>query len=146
MLSLIDTKPMFPGWGLVYQSGVIASESYKGNGLTVSMSGNENWRDPCLWINMRDDDVYVLTTPMLFAMTSAALGFLRRGFNVLIHCNEGKYRSTYLDVAVHIGAGMPFDDAFALVQARHPIADLRNGTKAQLQEMEHQLLVKGNKP
>ena len=46
VLSLIDTAQMFPGWGQVWQSGVIASEDWDNQGLIVSMSGNENWQPP----------------------------------------------------------------------------------------------------
>lgn len=146
-LDAIDLTPMRPGWGIVYQSGVLASEELMGsdfpdNGLIVSMSGNENFRGPCLWIDMKDNDTTILADPVLFALVEAVLSFLKCGINVLIHCNEGKYRSTYLDVAVHIrGAAMTYREAFTLVKERHPIAGLRKGTFTQLDRME--LTLKG---
>lgn len=136
VLSLIDVEPLNPGWGKVWQSGVIASEDWDNEGLIVSMAGNENWQPPCLWVDIPDDEVYALPDPMLIAFVDAILAFLRQGKNVLIHCNEGKYRSTYMDVAVHIRAGMSLVDASRLVYKQHPIATLRNGTAEQLKRME----------
>lgn len=139
-LSLIDDEPLKEGWGRVYQCGVIASQDPDVPlGLIVSMSGNENLWSPCLWLDMADNDQYVLPDTALLSVAEAILAFLAGGFNVLIHCNEGKYRSTYMDVAVHMRAGMLFEDAFALVRSKHPIADLRAGTMAQLKRMEQNL-------
>ncbi len=137
VLSLIDVLPMQPGWGSVYQSGAIASEDWDNTGLIVSMSGNENWQPPCLWVDIPDNDDYVLPDDMLLAFVDAICAFLKQGYNVLIHCNEGKYRSTYMDVAVHMrGGGMNQAAAFEQIKARHPIAALRNGTDAQLMLLE----------
>lgn len=138
-LSLIDVNPIRPGWGRVWQSGVIASEEWLEKGLIVSMTGNENYKPPCLWVDMPDNDIHILPDPVLMAMTDAIVAFLSRGKDVLIHCNEGKYRSTYMDVAVHERVGMTYRDAFALVKLRHPIAGLRKGTYTQLDRMEAEL-------
>lgn len=141
MLNLIDVEPLHPGWGRVWQSGVIASwldvDKLPEHSMVVSMSGNENWITwPCLWLNIRDDDEYVLPDAMLAAICGMITSDLSRGFDVLIHCNEGKYRSTYMDVAIHIwAAGMSFERAFETIKARHPIASLRAGTAKQLQAM-----------
>lgn len=131
MLSLIDEQPIEPGYGRIYQSGVIASEDWE-DGLIVSMSGNENYRPPCLWIDIPDNNIYVLPERTLICMCAASEDFLSHGFDVLIHCNEGKYRSTYMDVALHMYIGMSFDEALTLVSQRHPIARLREGTLSQL--------------
>jgi protein-tyrosine phosphatase len=140
VLSLIDTNPMRPGWGRVYQSGVIASESWDQDGLIISMSGNENFEGPCLWRDMPDNEVSTLPDEMLFAFVDAAIAFLRQGKDVLIHCNEGKYRSTYMDVAVHVRGGkMSSVKAYEMIKAHHPIACLREGTDAQLRRLESKL-------
>jgi len=136
VLSLIDIEPLKLNWGRVWQSGMIASEDWDNQGLIVSMSGNENWQPPCLWVDIPDNDVYVLPDPMLLAFTDAILSFLRQKKDVLIHCNEGKYRSTYMDVAVHMRAGMNYLSALLLIKKNHPIATLRTGTSDQLQAME----------
>jgi protein-tyrosine phosphatase len=136
-LSLIDVTPMHPGWGRVFQSGVIASEDWDQKGLVISLAGNENWMGPCLWLLMPDSDMYVLPDTFLVAMVDATIAFLKKGIDVLIHCNEGKYRSSYLDAAVHMRAGpMTYHDAFALIRQHHPIAGMRGGTYAQLNRME----------
>ncbi len=135
MLNLIDEIQLHSGWGRVYQSGEIASLSWENDGLVISASGNLNFRGPCLWFDMDDDDVTVLPDKRLFAIANAAVDFLVRGFDVLIHCNEGKYRSTYIDVAVHMTAGMGFAESLHLIKMRHPIAELRRGTFAQLKEI-----------
>jgi protein-tyrosine phosphatase len=135
VLSLIDDHPA-PGMGRVWQSGVIASEDWDNEGLIVSMAGNENWSPPCLWVDIPDNDSYTLPDPMLIAFCDSIVAFLKAGKDVLIHCNEGKFRSTYMDVAVHMRQGMGFQDAAALVKAKHPIAELRAGTSAQLIRME----------
>lgn len=139
VLSLIDQAPMNPGWGQIWQSGALASLDWDEKGLTVSMSGNENFEGPCLWVSIPDNDSYTLPDAMLLAFTGAILSFLKKGQNILIHCNEGKHRSTYMDVAVHMRAGMTFVMAYALVKGRHPIANLRTGTAAQLIRMEPML-------
>jgi protein-tyrosine phosphatase len=137
MINQIDSFPIRPGWGKIYQSGVIASLDSDLDGLTVSMSGNENFKPPVLWIDIPDNDEYILPFPILWAMCDAIVAFLAQGKDVLIHCNEGKYRSTYMDVAVHIRAGQSFDVAYSNIQAHHPIAELRQGTRKQLQEVSH---------
>lgn len=139
VLSLIDVEPLKPGWGRVYQSGVIASEDWTNTGLVVSMSGNENWQPPCLWVDIPDDEIYALPDELLVAFAEAIIAFLRQGKDVLIHCNEGKYRSTYMDAYVHMYAGMSLAAAFERIRARHPIAALRQGTEAQLRRMESAL-------
>jgi hypothetical protein len=136
MLNLIDEVPLHTGWGRVYQSGELASLDWKDDGLILSASGNLNFQGPCLWFYMADNDLSVLPEKRLFAVTATAIQFLSRGFDVLIHCNEGKYRSTYIDVAVHMAAGMGFVESFQLVKTRHSIADLRVGTLAQLKELQ----------
>ncbi len=137
VLSLIDVEPMQPSWGKVYQSGVIASEDWDRSGLIVSMAGNENIAGPCLWINMPDDDVHTLRDSELLAFVDIILRFLQAGMDVLIHCNEGKYRSTYMDMAVHMRGGrMSLPQAFEMIHARHPIAALRAGTHDQLTRLE----------
>jgi hypothetical protein len=135
MLNLIDEIQLHTGWGRVYQSGELASMDWENEGLILSASGNLNFRGPCLWFYMEDDDATILPEKKLFAITATAIDFLTRGFDVLIHCNEGKYRSTYIDVAVHMFAGMGFQESFQLVKSRHAIADLRAGTLAQLKEL-----------
>jgi len=132
---------MQAGWGRVYQSGVIASEGWDHDGLIVSMSGNENLAGPCLWINMPDDDTHTLPDDELLAIVNTIAAFLSRGMDVLIHCNEGKYRSTYVDVAVHMrGGAMDLPQAFEMIHARHPIAALRAGTHDQLTRLEATLM------
>lgn len=136
MLNLIDVEPMHPGWGKVYQSGMIASEDWENDGLIVSMIGNTNFRGPCFWISMPDTNEDVLPDDHLKEMVEAIMAFLKNGTDVLIHCLEGKYRSTYMDVAVHIAGGMSFEVAFEQIIARHPIAQLREGCASQLKRME----------
>lgn len=136
-LSLIDVDPMEPSWGRIYQSGVLGSEDWDHDGLVVSMSGNENFDGPCLWVDMDDNEIDTLPYAMLVAFVGAITAFLAQGTDVLIHCNEGKYRSTYMDVAVHIKAGkMRLEEAFETIRARHPLACLRQGTEAQLRLLE----------
>lgn len=143
VLSLIDATPMASGWGNVYQSGAIASLELEGSvlptdRLIVSMSGDENWfQHPCLQTFMEDNDTTVLSDAVLTAFVDAIIAFLKNGVSVLIHCNEGKYRSTYMDVAVHMRVKkMSAAQAFELVKAHHPIAALRAGTDEQLRRLE----------
>jgi protein-tyrosine phosphatase len=127
---------MKPAWGRIYQSGVIASEDWDQDGLIVSLSGNENFRGPVLWVDMPDNDIDTLPSPLLISFVETVISFLRQGIDVLIHCNEGKYRSTYLDMAVHIKCGMSFEEAYELIRMRHPIAALRIGTEEQLRQLK----------
>lgn len=137
MISLIDIEPMNPGWGKVYQSGVIASENWDNKGLIISMIGNTNFRGPCFWISMVDNEEDTLPDESLIEIVDSAIVYLKNGDDVLIHCFEGKYRSTYLDVAVHMrGARISFEESYFLVVNQHPIAKLRTGTREQLQRME----------
>lgn len=136
-LSLIDVEPMQPAWGRVFQSGVFASEEWNRGGLIVSMSGNENWHGPCLWTYLEDTEFETLSYLTLLAFIDSITAFLEQGHDVLIHCNEGKYRSTYMDVAVHMKAGrMSYEKAFERIKARHPIAAIRQGTEKQLRLLE----------
>ena len=61
MLNLIDEIQLHTGWGRVYQSGELASMDWENEGLILSASGNLNFRGPCLWFYMEDDDATILT-------------------------------------------------------------------------------------
>ena len=135
----IDLEPLEPGWGCVWQSGL--DEWWQGRKvhlpkITVSMIGPVDPSVMSLSVFMDDTDTAILPDNELLAMSDAALSFLKCGTDIIVHCFEGKYRSTYMDVAIHMRAGMLFEDAYALVRSRHTIALLRNGTMVQLKRME----------
>lgn len=142
-LDLIDQTPMRPGWGQVWQCGEIAEvlQSYHLTAprLIVSMVGQAwSFSDELhMVIFMPDDDRTILPDGTLIAMVDSIINCLQRGLNVVIHCFEGKYRSTYMDVAVHMRVlNYSPSQALGYVKNNHPIADLRKGTTAQLIRLE----------
>lgn len=141
-MNQIDLAPIVPGYGMIWQGSEIDAwfDRIPSPKAVVSMIGDIGL-GPCVSCAMGDNDIDILPDVMLLAMCDAAIGFLGNGFNLLVHCFEGKYRSTYMDVAIHMRLGMAFDDAFALVRRRHTLADLRPGTKNQLMRMEGKLHV-----
>lgn len=136
-MDLIDLKPAKPGWGQVWQGSELADwfDKVPSPKCVISMVG-ECGLGPAISWAMIDDDRATLPDAGLIAAADASIGFLKNGYNLLVHCFEGKFRSTYMDVAIHMRTGMLFADAYALVRSRHVIADLREGTKAQLMRLE----------
>lgn len=141
-LNLIDIEPMKPGWGRVWQSGI--DEWWKHDQVprpraSVSMVGPIEGLGLSAHIStyINDSPEDTLSKEMLLAMTDAVIGFLRNGVNVIIHCVEGKSRSSYLDCAVHMRAmNVSYDEALALIKKQHPIAQPNSGFEAQLRDLE----------
>ncbi len=147
MLNVIDLEPMHPGWGRVWQSGEVAAiihhQDVPGPRLIVSMVGPlmDPWADMHLATMVEDwpdseGEYQTLPDEALLAMVDAVIAMLKRDVNVIIHCLEGKSRSSYLDVAIHMAVmGLDYDAALALVKKQHPIAQPNPGFEAQLRRM-----------
>lgn len=140
-MDLINETPMRPGWGKVWQGSEFGDvDDIPEPHVIVSMVGALLHVKLNLSTFMWDNDTAVLEPAVLLGMTSACLGFLSQGINLYVHCWEGKYRSTYMDVAIHM-AGLHYsvDQAYGYVKRSHPIADLRTGTTLQLRSLEERL-------
>lgn len=136
----IDQQPLKPGWGMIWQGSELSDwfDKIPSPRCVISMVG-ECSLGPGVTCALIDDEQSILPDRLLISMCDASIGFMKNGYNLLVHCFEGKYRSTYMDVAIHMRSGMLFEDAFALVKLMHPIAALRVGTEAQLERMESTL-------
>lgn len=140
-MNLIDIEPMRPGWGQVWQGGELSAiiGRLPKPHVVFSLIGSVDLA-PAVSVFMEDNDDTILPDSLLLGTVQCAGTFLARGFNVLVHCFEGKFRSTYLDVAIHMAyLRYPYAQALGRVKQMHPIAQMRKGTEAQLRRLEDEL-------
>ena len=157
MLNIVDAEPLRLGWGRIWQSGEAGAILHHGEvpdpRMTVSMIGV--FADPyshlALAVSMGDEPdaqgkYPTLPDETLLAMVQMITDALACGINIIIHCLEGKYRSTYMDAAVHMKLlDYSVDQALGRIKAMHPIAELRKDSRDQLVRMQSVLRGDGEK-
>lgn len=111
--------------------------------LLVSMIGPVDlYANPALAVyvdDWKDDKGIYATLPevQLLTLVDCVIRYLAAGVNVIIHCAEGKSRSSYLNVAVHMRVmRYSYDQALGYIRHQHPIAQPNPGFEAQLRRLE----------
>jgi predicted protein tyrosine phosphatase len=149
--NLIDTAPMFPGWGQVWQGGTVdaAIQQLPTPLAIVCMDQgelNEQWiSHPAIdavlavWIN--DSPDAILPDAIYIALVDAAIAILKKGINLYVHCAAGVSRASYFDIGLHMRAEkISFDQAFNLVHSARPVANPNAGFVQHLKRLEAQLI------
>ena len=144
--------PRVDGEGSLWQSGNINERIYQ---LPAPLFVVQMIREHCdhkavhnefktiigvLALGMDDAPDTILPNNEYLAAVETVIGYLRSGFNVLIHCGMGISRSSYLILGVLIRHWhMPYDQAIAHLQIRRPVAAPNAGFAEHVRSLEGQL-------
>ncbi len=89
------------------------------------------------WMPIEDTTNQVLTVGWLDAAVNTIASWRAAGWNVLIHCLEGKSRSGAVDIAYHMKKNKStFEDAYALVKQHRIITKPNDGFVRDLKTYE----------
>lgn len=139
---LIDTTPLKPGWGRIWQGPTpdATVEGLPGPLMILCMDpeANEQFVDHVnvdweLYVGIDDVPTACLPDLVLRGIADAAIAWMADGGNIYVHCAGGISRASYADCAIHQRAmGWDFATALAYVRKGRPVANPNPGFAEQL--------------
>lgn len=154
--SQLDLTPIRPGYGILWQGGLVDEAIFRLPGPLVIVEMTKGTADHeylahsrkqtfpesggqlqgVITVQIDDSLGAMLPDPVYLGLVDACLSYLRNGVNLYIHCRMGISRSTYVSAGIYARLGMSVKEALGLIKNRRREAFPNWGFYDQLMRLE----------